>query len=254
MPLPALIPVAIGIGNVLHKTYKIGQKAYKIAKPHVGKHVSSVVSDVKRKSVASYKTFKESLLTGRNPLTHGTSSKLIYKKAPKGKMYKGKPRVNIHASRKQSMIDTRKRELLATGGRFSKESKRTGAVGLAGSALYLTSGETDTTTIKPSSGKDKTIKDLQTKNAMLEERLNAKPQPQTVDSTANTKNDAVIKNSGAVALDTTQKIGGPDPSNIVTPYHVGRDRPNQAYASLEKRVKGQVDYRAMNTSRSLLRG
>ena len=167
MPLPALIPVAIGIGNVLHKTYTIGKKAYKIAKPHVGKHVSPVVSDVKRKSVATYKTFKESLLTGKNPLTHGTSSKLIYKKAPKGKMYKGKPQINIHASRKQSMIDTRKRELLATGGRFSKESKRTGAVGLAGSALYLTSGETEATTIKPSSDKDKMTQYLDSKKDLI---------------------------------------------------------------------------------------
>lgn len=255
MPLPVLLVAGIAARGLVRK---YGKGALRRAKP-ILKSSYAYTKNLFNRAGARAKQIYEGKGTIVNP------AQVVTKQIEVKKLTKKTGKHQIKGGKKQYEPKT-VRDNTATMKKIRETAKIDKRVRVGGAGIYIADSFLfpDTSVIpkadktggsqKPLSGKDLTIKELQTKNAMLEERLNAKPQPQTVDSTANTKNDAVMKNSGAIALDTTQKIGGPDPSNIVTPYHVGRNRPNQAYASLEKRVKGQVDYRAMNTSRSLLRG
>jgi len=258
--------IKYGIEAVLlaNKTYKLTSK---LAKTAVGKYGAAVVKDVKRKSIATYKTLKQSLLTGQNPTQKsGISSNLIYKTAPKGKMYKGKPQINIHASRKQSMIDTRKRELIATGGRFSKESKAVGRTAVYGSTGYyvgsgLFGGSSSEianlqSSIQPSpnSNAKGSGVDMATSTPLVVENVGTLNQSVNVEAGANTDNKNAITSMNSVEMPSAVPIHGEQASNIVTPYFVGKDPRNQGYNSLQKQVMGRVDRSAMNRSKSLLRG
>ena len=266
--IPAIIWGAANVGRAASLLHK----GWKIAKPYVGRHGKAVYKDIVRKGSAYIKTAKKAYKGQPTLFRKGDKSPLYYNKykpqigydksLPGGGVMKGTgtpyhPGVNIHKSRKMAMVEQRRKEIAAGGGRWSKESKTVGKAGLFGYVAHETyTADYGEDEVKKEDDIDKGNKGTTTPAGIdvkkkLESNTSADT-PARVDPPEANEKSSGDKDTEQIVIPS---ITG---SNIKVPhtkykpqaysqYFVGRDAPNEAYNKLKS--EGLKRYNPQNLER-----
>ena len=268
--VPAVIWGAANVSrglSLLHKGWKIG----------TGKYGKAVYKDIVRKGSAYIKTAKKAwkdpnyslFRRGDKSTLHYNKPKPILTASGRHSTRGGKPQytaetLNLHRSRKMAMVEQRRREITAGGGRWSKESKVAGeAVGKVGLLGYV-AHETY------SYEGDEIPKPKKEENGDNGKKIVGTTKPAGIDPKKKLESNTSADTPGTVvAPEANEKSSGDKVSdqiiipsitgtNIKVPYtkykpqaysqyFVGRDAPNEAYRKLQS--EGLKRYNPQNLER-----
>ena len=265
--IPAVIWGAANVSrglSLLHKGWKIG----------TGKYGKAVYKDIVRKGSAYIKTAKKAwkdpnyslFRRGDKSTLHYNKPKPILTASGRHSTRGGKPQytaetLNLHRSRKMAMVEQRRREITAGGGRWSKESKTVGKAGLLGYVAHAT--------YTADYGEDE-LKPKKEENGDNGKKIEGTTKPAGIDPKKKLESNTSADTPGRVVTpESNEKISGDKGSeqivipsttgsNIKVPYtkykpqaysqyFVGRDAPNEAYRKLQS--EGLKRYNPQNLER-----
>jgi len=269
-----LLPL-IGGTATLSRGASLLHKGYKAA---TGKYGKAVVQDVQRKFKA-YKT--QATKAWKDPnyslFRRGDKSTLYYNKykpqltydkpMPGGGVMKGSglpynPGINVHKSRKMAMVNERRKEIAASGGRWSKESVAVGKVGLYGTGGLLAFGGEDTETkvqdpgydgVK--GGKDNVIKNNEHKldsanNTETPARVETPEYNSQISGDSSTEQIVIPSMDGRTNVKVIPKKMN---KQAYSQYFVGRDAPNEAYRQVQSASLKRYNPQNLQAKRQKLR-
>ena len=259
--IPAVIWGAANVSrglSLLHKGWKIG----------TGKYGKAVYKDIVRKGSAYIKTAKKAwkdpnyslFRRGDKSTLHYNKPKPILTASGRHSTRGGKPQytaetLNLHRSRKMAMVEQRRREITAGGGRWSKESKTVGKVGLLGYVAHATYTADYGEYEKPKSNTDKAnVADTKPgidPKKKLESNTSADT-PVRVDTPESNEKISGDKGSEQIIIPSITGTNIKVPYTKYKPqaysqYFVGRDAPNEAYRKLQS--EGLKRYNPQNLER-----
>lgn len=272
--MPWIAPF-IGGTATLSRGASLLKQGYKAA---TGKYGKAVVRDVKRKFKA-YKT--QATKAWKDPnyslFRKGDKSTLYYNKykpqltydrpLPGGGVMKGSgqpymPGINVHKSRKMAMVNEKRREIAAAGGRWSKESVAVGKVGLlGGTGLFAFSGEDTEQKVKDpgyegvNAGKDKTIKNNEHKldsgnNTETPARVESPEFNEQISGDSSTEQIVIPSMDGRTNVKVIPKKMN---KQAYSQYFVGRDAPNEAYRKIQSGSLKRYNPQNLQAKRQKLR-